>query len=105
MAVRRITHDEDAALRHLSRIGIINRPRTGTDQVDLKFWITDKLARNVRRHCFVNNGGGLVDVVTPDDQPFVPRTDTADKAHSDAPYIRSGLHHPIQNRGAMGDIL
>jgi hypothetical protein len=45
-----------------------------------------------------------VDVIAPDDQPFVPGPDHPHKTHADTADIGAGLHHPVEHRGAVGDI-
>ena len=61
-------------------------------------------AGNLGRHCRINLGRGLVDVVPPDDQPFVPGADHADKTHTDAADVGSGLHDPIKHAGPVGHV-
>jgi hypothetical protein len=64
----------------------------------------DKLAGHLRCQRCVHHRGGLVDVVAPDDQPFVPGPDHADQAHADPAHIGAGLHDPVKHAGPVSDI-
>ena len=95
--MRGVAHDEDAVLLHVGGEAVVHRPGVGRDEVDFEVRDTDQLAGDLRCHRFVHNGGGLVDVVSPDDQPFVPGANHADKAHADAADIGAGLHDPVKD--------
>ena len=43
----------------------------------------------------------LGDVVSPDDQPFVPRPHHPDQPQTDAADVRAGLQHPVQDAGPV----
>ena len=104
MPVRRIAHDEHAPVLHVGRVHVVDGPSVGRNQLDLQFRVAHELARHLRGHFFVHLGGGLVDVVTPDNQPFVPRAHHAHEPHADAANVRAGLHDPVEHAGPMRDV-
>ena len=97
MSVCCIPHDEHSAIGHLGCVSVVDGPGVGADQVNLQLGIPDQLARHVRRHLLIHIRRGFVDVISPNDQPFVPRADTADQTHADPAYIRAGLHDPVEH--------
>mgnify|MGYP001814498803 CR=1 FL=1 len=70
-----IAHDEDATPLHVGCEGIIYRPGVGAEEFDLQFRIAHQLAGNTGRKRFIDLGCRFIDVVAPDDQPFIPRPD------------------------------
>lgn len=67
--------------------------------------VADQLAGDTGRELRRDFRLGGVDVVAPDDQPLVPRPDHAHEAHADAADVGTGLHHPVEDAGAVRDIL
>ena len=104
MPVRRIAHDEDPPVLHVGRVHVVDGPSVGRDQLDLQFRVAHELPRHLRGQFFVHLGGGLVYVVAPDNQPFVPRAHHSHQPHADAAHVRAGLHDPVEHAGPMRDI-
>ena len=99
-----IAHDEHAVFLHFGGVGIIHRPGVGRDQFDLKFGVTDQLTRDVGSHRLIHHWRGFVDVVAPDNQPFVPRPDHPHEPHADAANIGTRLHDPVENGWPVRDV-
>ncbi len=105
MPVGGITHAKHAPVLHAGRIHIVHRPCTSAQQFDLEIRLSYQLARDRSGPCLVDYRGWLVDVIAPDDQPFVPGSDHTNQAHADSAYFCARLHDRIQNGGAMRDKL
>jgi hypothetical protein len=52
-----------------------------------------------------STGRLLVDVIAPDDKPFVPGPDHPHEAHADTADIGAGLHHPVEHLGRWATYL
>ena len=104
MAMRGVAHAEDTAALHRRRIHVVDRP--GGDRLDLDRQVrfADQIAHHLGGESRIDLGRRLVDVIAPDDQPFVPRPHHAHQPHADAADIRARLHHPIEYGRTMGDI-
>ena len=74
------------------------------EQFDLELRIADQLARNFGGEFRRHRGRRLVDVITPDDKPFVPRPHHANETHADPANIGAGLHDPIEDARTVGDV-
>ncbi len=104
MPVRRVAGDEHAALLHMGRPGVVDGPVADPGHVDVEVRIADEGADDPFGLGVGHLEAGLVDVVAPDRQPPVPWPHHPHHAHADAADVRSGLHHPVEDAGAVGDV-
>jgi hypothetical protein len=105
MPVSCVAHDEDTARLHVRGVHVVDGPGRYRGNLRLQRLVADQVAHHLGGKGVVDNRFRAVDVVAPDDKPFVPGPDHPHKTHADAADIGAGLHHPVEHRGAVGDIL
>ena len=104
MTVNGVANAEHATARVFQRVHIVHGPnRSGLD-LDRNVVVADQIMRDLRRHGVGHRRRRLVDIITPDDEPFAPGPHHADQSHADAADVRTRLHHPVEHAGAMRDI-
>ncbi|CAM5718437.1 hypothetical protein SCANM63S_03278 [Streptomyces canarius] len=105
MAVHGVSCAEDPAARVLLGVGVVDGPQRGRRDLHRQVGIADEVADDRARGLLVDPRRRLLYVVTPHQQPLVPRADHPDQAHADAPRVRAGLEDPVQDARTVGAVL
>jgi hypothetical protein len=79
-------------------------PHSDVPVIDLEVGHAQQVAHDLRGRRLVDDGGLLVDVVPPHDEPLVPGPHHPDQAGTDAADVRPRLNHPVENRGTVADV-
>ena len=103
MAVDGIAGAEHPPLGVVLGVEVIDRPGRRRGDGDRYGVVTDQPAHDRQGELVGEVRRGALDVVAPDDQPPVPRSDHADEPCADAAHVRTGLEHPVEDRGSVGN--
>src|SRR6202041_2136974 len=81
-----------------------DRPGRWRADGDVEGFVADQVADD--RYRLVGGQGGLAlfDIVSPDEQPLVPRPYHAHETGADTADLRARLQHPVQNARTMRDV-
>jgi hypothetical protein len=102
--VDRVPHAEHAAGLQMRRVHLVVAPQRGAGDFHLDIGQAQQVPNDLNGGLLVDDRRGLADVVTPDDEPFVPRPDHAHQPGADAADVRAGLDHPVQHRRTVTDV-
>ena len=102
--MRGVAHDKHASLLQRCRIGIVYGPSIGREEFDFQFWIAHQLASHACCKFRCHLGRRFIDVISPDDQPFVPWTDHTHQSHAYPSNIGPRLHNPVKDRWTVRDV-
>ena len=104
MPVHGVADAEHAAARVLERIHVVDGPDRGRLDPDRNRMVADQVVGDLGRHRVGDLRRRLVDVVAPDDQPFMPGPHHPHQTHADAADVGAGLHDPIEHARTMRDV-
>src|SRR6266487_2399465 len=104
MPVDGITHAEHAPVRVARCVQVVDAPERRGADLDWDGVVADQGVRDSGCRLVVDVGWGIVDVVAPNDEPFVPGTHHADGAHPDTADVGAGLQHPVEYARSVGNV-
>ena len=104
MPVHGVTGAEHAPPRVFGGIAVVHRPQRRRGDPHRDVGHAEQVADDLGRGRVVDLRRRLVDVVTPGQQPLVPRAHHPHQAHADAADIRTGPHHPVQDARPVRDV-
>src|SRR6202022_3257168 len=101
VAMDGVSDAEHAAGLQMSGPHLVDAPQRNAEYLDVNVGFTDQISRDLDCGGVIDQWRLIVDVVSPVDEPFVPRPDHPYHSGADTPHVGARLNHEVQCRRSM----